>query len=303
MGQPEAGQQAHFSADMHGDTSGSMQPRFLFTVDGHQPAKVLPLVCDIVVDANAELIIGSPVTLPEQTPLRAPEPRREGERLAAQFILKAKQQCDRRSPIDQVVMSGHGRDSIVRTMIDNYDVSLFITEDQPRSGIRSILGFEAIDEAAVPASCDTVMVTRIGSMEAIDSILIPVARGPHSGFAIETGLALARRNEATLELLHVYSRNDDDGLSNGKQVLGTAADRLKGYEPAEQTLLESEAIPEAIIDHSHPFDITVFGAPREGKLRQFILGTIPEAVTKKTDGTVLIAHRGGADESWLDKWI
>lgn len=284
-------------------TNRDLQPRFLFTVDGHQPASVLPLVCDLLADADAELLIGSPVTLPEQTPLTAPGPRHEGERSAARNVMKAKQQCGDGLSINHVVLAGHGRDAIIQNMIDTFDISTLITEDHPRSGIQSLLGFEATDEAAVSESCDTVIVSRIEHLEAIDSILVPVARGPHSGFAIDVGLALARQNEATLELLHVYSDDDNVGLSDGKEVLETASDRLNGYGPVEQTLLEADDIPDTIIDHAQPADITVFGAPRERKLRQFMLGTISEAVSEEAEGTVLIAHKGGTHESWLDRWI
>lgn len=303
MGQPETDQQERPRGAADKATSEGTSTRILFTVDGHQPGKVLPLVCDFVAEADAELLVGSPVILPDQTPLTAPEPRVGGERLAAQYVLEVKQQCADSRSVDPVVTTGRSRDSIVNTMIGRYEVSTFITEDYPKGGIRSLLGFEAIDEVAVPEFCDTLIVTRIEHSEAIESILVPIARGPHSELAIETGLALAHQNEAKLELLHVYTEDDHEGLANGKQVLEIGSDRLHGYEPADQTLLEADDIPGTIIDHAQPFDITVFGAPREGKLRQYMLGTIPEAVSEEADGTVLIAHKGGADETWIDKWI
>lgn len=299
MGQPGAELRDSPTAATHGDH----QPRILFTMDGPQPASVLPLVCDLVADADAKLVIGSPVVLPDQTPLGAPEPRREGERLAVQYVLKAKRQCRSDVSIEHATMTGLRRGAIIQTLIDRYRISSFVTEDLPRSGIRSLIGFEATCDSAVPESCNTIIVSRIGDVESIESILVPVARGPHSGYAVDIGMALARQNGATLELLHIYLADDEDGLSNGEEVLETASNRLNGDVRAEQTLLEAEDIPDAIIDHTRPFDITVFGAPREGKLRRFILGTIPETVSEEAEGTVLIAHRGRAEESWLDRWI
>lgn len=286
--------------DGNGDES---KPRYLFPVDSGRPRAVLPLVCDLVAEANGELVIGAPVVLPDQTSLEAPEPRREGERLAADYVLEAKQACESNPPVDQSVTTGHSWEAIIQTMVERYDVSTLITQDQPQSGISSLLGLEAFDEASVPETCDTVVVSRIEHLEGVESILVPIARGPHSELAIETGLALARQNDASLELLHVYQAGDAEGREKGEEILRRGAEIVDGHEPAEQTLMEAEAIPEAIIEHSEPFDITVFGAPREGLLQQFMRGTIPEEVSEDASGTVLIAHRGGTAESWLDKFI
>ena len=291
------------SLDLGDGEDHEVPPKFLFPVDGDHPEKVLPLVCDLVAEADGELLIGSPVILPDQTSLEAPDPRRDGERLAAKYVFEAKQRCESNPPIDHAIVSGHGRDSIVQTMIERYDVSTFITQEQPRSGIRSLLGLETVDEAAVPESCDSIIVSRIERMDDVESILVPIARGPHSQLAIETGLALARQNDASLELLHSYPTGDAEERAEGDEILSHGADIVDGYEPFEQTLLEAEDIHETIIEYAEPFDITVFGAPREGLLQQFMLGTVPEEMSEDATGTVLIAHRGGADESWLDKFL
>lgn len=285
------------------EESEEPQPRYLFPVDGEHSDEVLWLVCDLVADADAELVIASPVTVPEQTPLKMPLPRERGRRRAATFVLKAKQQCHGSPPIDQVVRIGHDREHILQDIADTYAISTLITEDRPRSGIRSLLGFGGIDGAALKKGCDTIIVTRIEQVEAIDSIVVPIARGPHSGLAIDTGLAVARQNEASLELLHVHEAGDDDGRAMGEQVLDTGMGRVGNYENAERTLRESSEVSRAIVEYTHPFDLTVLGAPREGLLRQFVFGTIPDDVSAHADGTVLTAHRGGADNSWLDRWI
>lgn len=282
--------------------NGPSKPRYLFTIDGDHPDRVLPLVCDLVRDAAAELIICSPVNLPEQTPLEAPEPNMEGRRAAAQFALKAQEQCEGIS-VHQDATAGHGRDGILRDVVDRYNVSTLISEDQPRSGIRSFLGFATTEEAALPDECDTIIVPRVAGSDDIDSILVPVAGGPHSGYAVEAGLAVARQNDAAIELLHVSSEGDEEGRLEGEEILRNAMTRLEEYNAADDTLHEAEEVPESILEYSQPFDVSVFGAPREGMLRQFMLGSVPESVAAETDGTVLIAHRGGASESWLDRLI
>lgn len=302
MSHTEDGPGENSEAEPPGDGSEHPQPRYLFAVDTDHADDILPLVCDLITDADADLYIGSPVTLPEQTPLEMPDPRQQGQRRAAEFVFEAKQQCSDAPSIEQVVKTGHERASILQGFVDTYDISTLITEDRPQSGIRSILGLEAVDETAVDG-CDTIIVTRIEQLGMIDSVVVPVARGPHSGLAIDIGLAIARQNDATLNLLHVYDTTDEGGRTEGDEVLDTSMERVGDYPDADRTLREASDVPDEIIEYTQPYDITVLGAPREGRLRQFILGTIPDDVSAQVDGTVLTAHRGGADESWLDTWI
>lgn len=281
-------------------SDGRTTPRYLFTVDGNHPKKILPIVCSLVGDAEAELLIGYPVIEQERPSLEAPDPMREGTRLAAKYDLVAKEQCESIPAINYDVIGGVRRDSIIQTMIERNSISTFVTGEQPRSGIRSILGFDAYGEASIPDTCDTIIVGQIGNHDSIDSILVPVGRGPHSEYAIETGLALARQNDATLELVHVSEAGDEDSRTTGENILEHGFEKLQGFEAAEQTLIEADDVTDAIIEHSNPFDITVFGAPREGLLRQFMLGSVPKTAEDNITGTVLIAHKGGANRSWVD---
>lgn len=289
--------------DFDDGQQATSRPRYLFLVDGLHPGAVLPLVCDLVAEAGGELLIGSPAIHADQTSLTAPDPRRTAERLAARYVLKAKEQCESTPPIDHVVVSGRDRETVVRTMVETYDISTLVTCDRPSSGIRSILGHDSLDGPSVPETCDSIIVSRSERTDAIESILVPIAGGPHSELAIETGLALARQNDASLELLHSYSADDDEARVNGEEILSRGGDVAEGYERTSQTLLDADDVHEAIIEYTDPFDITVFGAPREGILRQFILGTIPGDVSEEATGTVLIAHRGGAGESWLHRLL
>lgn len=302
MGRPVDGPDEHSAGESPVQNPGGSWPRYLFCVDGDHPERTLPFVCDLVADAGAELIIGSPVVLPDQTPLEAPVPRRDGERLAAKFVFKANQQCNSSSSIDQAVVAGHSRGSILREMVQRKNASTLVTEGQPRSGIRALLGIGDVDDAAATEECDTIVVTRTEHLRTVDSVLVPIAGGPHSELAIETGLALARQNEAPLELLHVYT-GDANGRASGDEVLEAGLDRIGGYSPVERTLLEADDVPEAIVERSRQFDVTVLGAPRAGRLRRFVQGTVPGDVDAETDGAVLIARRGGATGSWPDNWI
>lgn len=302
MADPEADIGAHPDVEFPTRSSEETPPRYLFAVDGDHPRQLLPLVCDLVADAGGELIIAYPVVLPEQTSLEAPGPKLEAERLVSKLTLEAKQRYDFTNSVGQIVVPGRDRGSIIHSIVERYDVATLVTEDTPDAGIRSLLGFDSVSETAATEGCDTIIASRIELLPTIESILVPIAQGPHSGLAIDTGLRLARQHDASLELLHVAT-SDGDGSATGQEVLDAGMDRVAGYPCAEQTLLEAADVPASIIEYAEPFDLTILGAPREGLLHQFILGTVPDEVSTDTDGTVLIAHHGHSQESWLSQIV
>lgn len=286
-----------------GKQSGSSQPRFLFPIDGEHADDILPLVCDLVGDADGELFIAAVTTPPEQTPLSMPDPRREAERRLGNYVRRAKQECTAITTIRQASRIGRRRGRMLNGLVETYGISTVITEEQPRSGLNSLLGIDTVDEATLGPDCDTIIVSRTAQTEDIDTVLVPVAGGPHSGMAIDTGLALARRNDASLELFHVYAPTDETAESKGEKLLTHGMDRIDTFDNVERTLTGAEDIPQTIIEYTQPFDVTILGAPREGLIQQFVLGTIPESVSTKADGTVLITHRGGTTESWLERLV
>lgn len=276
-----------------GMQSGSSQPRFLFPIDGEHVDEILPLVCDLVGDADGELLIAAFTTLPEQTPLPVPEPRREAERRLGNHVRRAKQECTAITTIRRASRIGRRRGRMLNGLVETYEISTVITEDQPRSGLKSLLGIDTVNEDTLAPDCDTIIVSRTAQTEDIDTVLVPVAGGPHSGMGIDTGLALARQNDASLELFHVYDSTDETAESKGEELLTHGMDRIDTFDNVERTLTGAEDLPQTVIEYTQPFDVTILGAPREGLIRQFVLGTIPDLVSTKTDGTVLITHRDG----------
>lgn len=285
------------------DASERIPLRYLFTVDGDEPSEVLEIVCDLATAAGAELFLGAPVTVPEQTPLHAEEPRLRGERLAAKQVQDAESRCGDELPdVTAVTRIGHQRNEVVAGMVDTHGITTLIEETIPESGLRTIFDDE-FDERGVDENCDVITVSRITHLESIDSILVPIAAGPHSGFAIDIAVSLARQNDATIELLHVEDKSDPMDERVGEQVLAGGVKHTSGFDPVTRTLLEAESVSERILDYSTDYDMTVMGAPREGVLKQFVSGTIPSAVSARAEGTVLTGHRMGVESTWLDYWL
>lgn len=297
---------SHEHSGLHQHSSDSTEKiplRYLFTVDGEESQETLQIACDLATAAGAELFLGAPIAVPEQTPLGADELQVKGKRLVAKHAKNAKSQCGNELPeVNEVTRVGHRRSEIVTGMVNSLGITTLIEETVPESGLRTIFD-DAFDEQGVDETCDVITVTQITHLESVDSILVPIAAGPHSGFAIDIAVSLARQNDATVELLHFEEKSAPMDERMGKQVLAKGLNRTGEFEPVTQTLLEADSVAERIVDYSANFDVTVMGAPREGLLKQFVNGTIPSVVSTKAEGTVLTAHRAGLKSSWLDYWI
>lgn len=279
------------------------QPHILFPIDGDNADALLGLVCDIVADHDAKLYLAAPVTVPNQTPLDSPQLHSRGEREAAKFALRAKQECDDTGWIETLVEIGHNRPRILRDLINTHGISTIITEAPIHDGIKSRLGIDGLDHGDIDGVCDTIFITRFEPRDDIDSVVVPIARGPHSGLAIEIGCSIARQHNTTLELFHVYEPEGNHARQAGQEILEHGRKRVSAYPDTTTTLRGSHEREVTIMEYTNGYDVTVFGAPREGLLRQYLSGSIPEQVSASADGIVLTAHKGGVEQSWVDRWL
>lgn len=280
--------------------SGPDRPRYLFPIDGDHPRDVLELVCDLVADADADLVLAAPITEGSTPSDVAIDARQEADRQVAKLVWHAEKTCQGELSIERVVRVGEDRERVLEEIVEVFGISTIIAEDRPRSGVQSLLHCNGPASDAFPGECDGITVTGVEYLDGIDSILVPIAGGPHSGMAIDVGLALARTNDASLELLHVHEPGDE-ARNAGARILERGMDRATAYENVDRTLQESTEVHQTVLDRSSSSDVTVLGAPQEGLLRRFVFGTVPDEVVARADRTILTAHRGGVSDSWLDR--
>ena len=139
---------------------------------------------------------------------------------------------------------------------------------------------------------DVLTVDGRGDTDRIASILVPIAGGDHSQLAVETGVALARANDAAVDLFHVLEDDSDAARDRGQTVLNTA---LAGVERTEDDrietwLYEAPDASEAITEQSAYYDLTVMGAPTDGPLERFVFGSTSKQVQREADSPVIVAH-------------
>jgi len=186
-------------------------------------------------------------------------------RSVAQAVLKAVRRDDPRA----LVVGWHGR----------------------RSRTDAVFGTN-LDRLVTYAPCD-LYVERIGAVsDGVDSVLVPVAGGPHVRPATAVAKAIAARNDATVSILSVASSEDDsdtetEHVEDARHSVASAPGPDVTVETAVRT---GEDVAETIVEAAADHDVVVFGVTRQSSLRRRLLGSIPERVLPRTETTVLLAR-------------
>ena len=177
--------------------------------------------------------------------------------------------------------------------VDTHDVDAILLGWRgrpPRQGV--VLGSH-VDTILTDAQCD-VLVQRIKTPrpETVDSILVPVAGGPHDAFAAETAASIARRNDASVTLVHLLDPADLElSRDEAMALLAERADCFDGVRSVERDVIETEDVAGTITDRTTVHDVTVLGISRGGFFQRALLGSISDAVGRHAAGTVVLAKR------------
>lgn len=175
---------------------------------------------------------------------------------------------------------------------ENCEAILLGWRGRPRR--RDIVLGSYIDEILSEAVVD-VLVKRIDREgDTVESILVPVAGGPHTEYAAEVAGSLAREHGAWVELVTVVVDEDEETMAEARELLTETSAALGAIDSVEETVLVGDVVPEIVgrvEERGH--DITVLGAARGGLLRRVLVGDVPEAIARESEGAVIMARRAG----------
>ncbi|WP_436927026.1 universal stress protein [Halosimplex amylolyticum] len=204
-----------------------------------------------------------------------------------EFGVPVVQQTDdySRSMLDSFV-SSH---SITTTVVDREEASLFPT-GRP--------------EETVLRDCHTVVGTGMDAFDSPSSILVPVAKGPHSGLATRIAESIARAYGAWIELFHVLPEDaPEETERDADKLLDAYSYQLDDDVEVDYHVLRAPDTAEAIVEHAGYHSLTILGAPEKGKLRRFLFGSTTDEVTRNAESKpILTAHRASVD-SFVSRWF
>lgn len=241
--------------------------------------------------AGRRLVFVRPVAVPTQAPLAYDAGALRTERETARRSLQSTLRVDAPVDVDGTVTIGYDARSVVSTVAERRDASTVVVEMASRDGFR--IRSPIAERIATSVDADAVVTNGRGSLDGLASILVPVAAGPHSGFAVDVGAALANRHGAWLELMHVPPTDAD-----GEALLAAAGERAAaaGVE-ADVRTLASDSVADALVEQSAYYDAVVIGAPSKGRLRRFVAGSTPGQVRDRAETPVLVTYRNRS-EGW-----
>lgn len=270
----------------------------LVPATGDDPGGVLRLAADIARSRDRQLVVLLPLTLARHVPLTRP-----GTADAGAEVRQLVEQADLDEPEDPAVHGlvgvGRSRAAVVRRAVGEHGVEVIVVEDGPSSPVDALRG------AGLPSvDCDVVAATRGEAFGDVASILVPVAGGPHSGLAVDVALAIARAHGAWIDLLHVVEPDPDDGtVARAERYLEAGVRRMGSFSDVDTWTLEADDVTTAVAEQSRYYGLTVIGAPRKGRLREFVFGSTTGEVCERAEGTVLTVRSSPGNESWLDRWL
>jgi len=216
---------------------------------------------------DVELLIGGPSTSDDTSDL--PESHREGYWSSTTLI---------------------GENTSLDSVVSQHDPSVLVVKRHPEQHLLAELLSDQAERLS--SSTDVLTVDGRGETDRIASILVPIAGGEHSQLAVETAVALARANDAAVDLFHVIEDDSDAARDRGRTLLASALAAVEQREPdrIETWLYESPDTSEAITEQSAYYDLTVMGAPTDGPLERFVFGSTSKHVQREADSPVIVAH-------------
>lgn len=199
---------------------------------------------------------------------------------------------DRGIPVERRIRMARSVASGIVGAAEDHDVDAILMGWRGRPPRPNVALGSCVDVVLRNAPCD-VLVKRIRTPTSdVDSVLVPVAGGPHDEYAAETAAAIARTNDASVTLLHVFQPADPElSRDRARALLSERATAFDGVRSIERELVEADAVAGTITDRTTTHDVTLLGVSRGGLLRRTLLGTISEAVAGYAAGTVVLAKR------------
>jgi APA family basic amino acid/polyamine antiporter len=154
--------------------------------------------------------------------------------------------------------------------------------------------------------CDVAVFKNCGG-DKYKRILVPVAGGPNSAFALEMAAILADPNEGQVTAFNVVSPSAGRSFDIDKFVSECssrmAIDRSRihtrtvdGADPVASIIGEADA-------DTPGYDLVVLGGTREPILAQFTRASVPEKVARQCDKPLVMVQMSRGIRSWVRRWI
>lgn len=257
---------------------------------------------DVATDRDAEILVMSVVTVPQQTPLEKGRQFVDDKRAVLEEAMTVAEDAD--VPVNGTVRIGHDVSQAILNTIEQEESDAVLLGWRGRSRRRDFVLGSNLDTVVTDADCD-VLVEKVGESADgdVDSIFLPTAGGPHAELAAEVARAVARTEAATVEVAHVIAPDaTEDERADAEERIESTMAVLEDVD-AERALLDGSDVADTIVDRSSAHDLTIVGATRESLLQQLTFGAIPEEVGRRISTPVVMTKRNLGIGSRVQRWF
>ena len=261
--------------------------------------RLLDTAIDIARDQSMRIVVLHVVEVPPQLPLSEGDVLIEDNGGGVQFLDDTVEQAaDAGVQVESRIRYARDTATGIVGAVDAYDADSMLVGWRGRPRRRDIILGSFLDRILAEAVCD-VFVKRIRTPSTdINSILVPVAGGPHCELAVELAGTIAPQRDAEVHLLHVT--HPDAQVS--KQ--GDTSALLRDYESVfddidisvESTIIRSDHVAGAITDETVNHDLTILGATRDPFLKRKLVGSVAEGVGRTAASPVIVTRKAPQDE-------
>jgi nucleotide-binding universal stress UspA family protein len=129
-------------------------------------------------------------------------------------------------------------------------------------------------------------------LDKVDSILVPWGGGPHAQLGLEFAVRIGEATNATINLLRVVKPNSN--LDSEQEAFRQSAQNVMGdYRHVQYHVQPGENLTDALTTflNKEKHDLVIIGASHEWRIRNFLLGSIPDIIADYADCSVLMVRR------------
>lgn len=257
---------------------------------------------DLAIDRNGRIRVVSVVHKPTSSPFHLFEDERIREEFAhpQQAALERAMDVaeDASVPVNSSLPVGDDISKTILGVIDEFDADGLLLGWQERSRPSDLVLGTTVDPLVRRAPCD-VFVERIGrTADGVDSVFVPTDGGPHAELAAALAGAIARSNDASVEVGSFVTGYAESEAEDHVRATATALDGVD----VDEWIAEVDAVPDAIVDTAAGHDIVILGATRERRIRRRVVGSVARDVAERVSVPIVIA-RAWSEPTWLERLV
>lgn len=158
-----------------------------------------------------------------------------------------------------------------------------------------------IDPVIERSPCNVVVLKGADSKQQFKRILVPVAGGPNSSFALEVASMLVDKEEGMITVFTVATAREHFDIVG---FVSEHKDRLQiSGEQISMNAVNANNVVEAILQEAEAYDLVVIGSTQTSKFYQITHEPVPDAVARRCNRPLAMVNATKGIQSWIRRWI